>query len=265
MSPRRWSTPAVSWRRRMLILLPPSEGKSPPEAGKPLELGSLAFAERLTAKRSELLDVLTHLGELPREDAVRALGLSAGQAGEVDVDAALREARAAPAAEVYAGVLYDRLGLGSLPASARRRASDSVLVASALWGVVRLEDRIPYYRLSMKARLPGVGALARWWRGDLVAALPDEPGALIVDMRSAAYAAAWKPRRATVFAVRAFSETGGERKAVSHMAKAIRGEVARALLLAPVAPAEAEEVAAIVRDAGFAVELGDATLDVILR
>ena len=40
---------------------------------------------------------------------MKQLGISKGQAGEVDVDAALREAPAAPAAEVYTGVLYDRL------------------------------------------------------------------------------------------------------------------------------------------------------------
>ena len=45
-----------------------------------------------------------------------------------------------------------------------------------------------------------------------------EPGELVIDMRSAAYAAAWKPRRATLLAVRAFSESNGARKPVSHMA-----------------------------------------------
>ena len=62
--------------------------------------------------------------------------------------------------------------------------------------------------------------------------MPDEPGETIVDMRSGAYAAAWKPKRATLLSVRAFREEEGKRKAVSHMAKAVRGDVARALLLA---------------------------------
>ena len=61
----------------------------------------------------------------------------------------------------------------------------------------------------------------------------------MVDMRSGAYAAAWKPKRATLLAVRAFSEEGGRRKPVSHMAKAVRGEVARALLRSRKRPATA--------------------------
>lgn len=244
----------------MLVLLPPSEGKTHPEGGEPIELDSLAFAGELGERRAQLLDALERLGSVPVERAVEMLAISPGQAGEVEVDARLRQAPAAPAAEVYAGVLYDRLGLPNLPAQARRQ----VLIASALWGVVRPEDRIPYYRFSAKARLDGIGALAGYWRPALAAALPDQEGDLIVDMRSAAYAAAWKPKRATLLAVRAFSESGGKRKPVSHMAKAVRGEVARALLLAKKPAANPEAAAVIVESAGFTVELSPGNLDVIV-
>lgn len=248
----------------MLILLPPSEGKAMPSQGKPVDLDSLAFAEQLGPPRERLLDALQQLGDKPVGRAVKALGISAGQAAEVDLDAALRQAPAAPAAEVYAGVLYERLDLAGMPAAARRRAQRQVLIASALWGFVRLEDRIPYYRFSAKARLARIGPPAAWWRGPLAEAMPDEPGDLVIDMRSAAYAAAWKPKRATHLAVRAFSEQGGKRKAVSHMAKAVRGDVARALLLAKKAPADPEAAAATVAAAGFEVELTPTTLDVVV-
>jgi cytoplasmic iron level regulating protein YaaA (DUF328/UPF0246 family) len=221
----------------VLILLPPSEGKAGPEAGEPVDLGSLAFAAELGGRRAELLDRL---------------------------DQRLREAPAAPAAEVYTGVLYQRLDLPGLPAAARRRAAKRVLIASALWGFVRPADAIPHYRLPPSAKLDGVGPLAAWWRDSLRAALPDEPGETIVDMRSGAYVAAWKPKRARLLAVRAFRDEGGERKAVSHMVKAVRGEVARALLLAKAEPGTPEQVAAVARDAGFEVELSDSSLDVIV-
>ena len=101
-------------------------------------------------------------------------------------------APAGPAAAVYTGVLYDRLRLPELP----KRAQGRVLIASALWGVLRPADRIPYYRFSAKARLDGIGGLAAFWRPALAAALPDKDGTLVVDMRSGAYSAAWKPKRA---------------------------------------------------------------------
>jgi cytoplasmic iron level regulating protein YaaA (DUF328/UPF0246 family) len=244
----------------MLVLLPPSEGKTHPPEGDSADLSALAFAAELTERREALLDALAGLAGAPRERAVEMLGISAGQAGEVDVDIGLRSAPAAPAATVYSGVLYDHLGLGGLP----KRAQERVLIASALWGVVRPADRIPYYRLSAKARLEGIGPLAKWWRPALAEALPDREGELIVDMRSGAYAAAWKPKRAVLLAVRAFGEKGGVRKPISHMAKAIRGDVARALLEAKSTPADPESAAAIAESAGFRVELTPAALNVIV-
>lgn len=216
----------------MLVLLPPSEGKARPDAGAPVDLGSLAFGKELGERRQELIEA---------------------------VDPGLLEAPAAPAAEVYTGVLFHRLELSKLPARARRR----VLIASALWGFVRPDDRIPYYRFPMKERLDGIGPLPAFWRPALAEALPDEEGELIVDMRSGAYTTAWKPKRATLLPVRAFAEKDGERKAVSHMAKAVRGEVARALL-AKKAAGSPEEAAAIAEGAGFTVELNDGNLDAIV-
>jgi cytoplasmic iron level regulating protein YaaA (DUF328/UPF0246 family) len=244
----------------MLILLPPSEGKTAPPKGPPVDLEALAYADALTESRRKLLAALAGLAELPLERAVSMLAVSKGQAGEVAVDAGLSFAPAAPAAAIYTGVLYDHLGLPDLP----RRAQGRVLIASALWGVVRPGDRVPYYRLSAKAKLTGIGPLAAFWRPALAAALPDKPRDLVIDMRSGAYAAAWKPQRSTLLAVRAFSESGGKRKPVSHMAKAVRGEVARVLLEAKSAPKTPEAAASLATAAGFHVELTTNTLDVIV-
>jgi uncharacterized protein len=244
----------------MLILLPPSEGKTAPETGPPVDLKALAYAGELTESRRKLLGALVALAELPPGRAVSMLAVSKGQAGEVAVDAELGSAPAGPAAEVYTGVLYDHLRLPELP----KRAQGRVLIASALWGVLRPADRIPYYRFSAKARLDGIGGPAAFWRPALAAALPDKDGTLVVDMRSGAYAAAWKPKRATLVAVRAFSEVRGKRKPVSHMAKAVRGEVARTLLEVKKPPESPEAAAAIAESAGFTVELTPGYLDVIV-
>lgn len=175
-------------------------------------------------------------------------------------DPELREAPAARASEVYTGVLFGRLELPRLSVKARER----VLIASSLWGVVRPDDRIPYYKFPPKTRLKGFEAPNAYWRPALAEALPDDEGDLVVDMRSGAYVPAWKPKRATLLAVRAFTEVGGERKVVSHMAKSVRGDVARVLLTAKKAPRDPGSAATIVEAAGFTVELSDRHLDVIV-
>jgi cytoplasmic iron level regulating protein YaaA (DUF328/UPF0246 family) len=240
----------------VLILLPPSEGKARPAAGEPVDLGALSFP-RLSPQRERLLSALERLGA---RGALKAMGLPPGLAQEVEHNRALRSAPATPAFEVYTGVLYERLRLAELP-------HDGVLIASALWGMLRPGDRIPAYRLSMGARLPRLPALASLWRAPLAKALPD--GGLVVDMRSGAYAGAWRPRNAEVVAVRAFAEAAdGSRTPVSHMAKRVRGDVARALLLAPAPAATPEDVAATAAAAGMRVEMHPMapdgfTLDVI--
>jgi hypothetical protein len=170
------------------------------------------------------------------------------------VDPALRRAPAIPAAELYTGVLFASLRLEDLP-------WDQVLIASALWGVVRPGDRIPSYRLDMGAKPAGIGGLAAYWREPLRAALPDR--GLVLDMRSGSYAAAWRPRRARHLAVRGFTEApDGSRTVITHMAKRVRGEVARLVIQAGGAE-RPEEVAEIATAGGLRVELSDGLLDVI--
>jgi cytoplasmic iron level regulating protein YaaA (DUF328/UPF0246 family) len=245
----------------VLVLLPPSEGKTAPRRGAPLDLSSLAFADELGERRARVLASLAALSSGPVEPALAALGLSPGQAGELQRNAALPAAPAARASKVYTGVLYERLGLADVPAAARRR----VLIFSALWGVVRPDDRIPAYKLSMGARLADVGGLAALWRPALREALPDS--GLVVDLRSGTYASAWTPREAAVVSVRGFTEVDGRRKVISHMVKATRGEVARLVLGAPGRPKRPDDVAEIVAASGRRVELGEAkggwTLDVV--
>ncbi len=210
----------------MLVLLPPSEGKTAPRRGKPADLGALAFADALRPVREELLDAL---------------------------DPGLRAAPAAAAAKVYTGVLFQALGLPELPAPARRR----VLIFSGLWGVVRPGDRIPAYKLPVGTKLPGAGPLAARWRVPLRDALPDR--GLVVDMRSGPYATMWTPRRATVVGVRAFTPEG---KVISHMVKATRGRVARVLLSAPAPPRTPEQALELVRAEGMEATLTRGFIDV---
>ncbi|GGS20897.1 peroxide stress protein YaaA [Streptomyces griseoviridis] len=239
----------------MLVLLPPSEGKAPSGRGGPLEPESLSLPG-LAGARAAVLDELVELCAGDEEKAREVLGLSAGLRGEVGKNAGLRTAGARPAGEIYTGVLYDALGLASLDAGARRRAGRELLVFSGLWGAVRVTDRIPSYRCSMGVRLPGLGALAAHWRAPMAEVLPEAAGdGLVLDLRSAAYAAAWKPkgevagRTASVRVLHAPT-----RKVVSHFNKATKGRIVRSLLETGAAPGSPAELVEALRDLGYVVE-----------
>ncbi|MFJ4698377.1 peroxide stress protein YaaA [Streptomyces sp. NPDC088768] len=245
----------------MLVLLPPSEGKAAGGEGSPLALGGLSLPG-LTAARERVLDELVTLCAGDEEKAREVLGLSEGLRGEVAKNAALYEAGARPAGEIYTGVLYDALGLATLDAAARDRAARSLLVFSGLWGALGTADRIPSYRCAMGVKLPGLGVLGAYWRPFMAEVLPEAAGeGPVLDLRSAAYAAAWKPKGAlaertvTVRVLHARMAGGVEKRSVvSHFNKATKGRLVRDLLAHDVRAASPAELVAALRDLGHTVE-----------
>lgn len=212
----------------MLILLPPSEGKTPAVDGPAVEWENLSFPE-LNPARAKVLEALGTVSA--HEDALALLGVGASLRDDVERNTRLHSEPAAPAHQVYSGVLYDALGFKSMTAAQRRKATDSVLVISALWGAIAYGDRVPAYRLSMGTALPDVGRLATFWKAHLPGALAARAeGQLLVDCRSSTYAAAWTPPAERTVSVNVFSEANGKRTVVSHFAKHTRGELARHLV-----------------------------------
>lgn len=246
----------------MLILLPPSEGKTTPRRGRALDLDDLSFPG-LRDQRAEVLTALQALctSREPTE-AARVLRLGPTQTSLVTTDARLSTAPTARADRVYSGVLYEALDLASLDASARRRASSWLAVTSGLFGLLRPADRIPAYRLAADVALPGPGTVSTFWSRHLDPAVREAAGqGLVVDLRSSSYASFWRPTgdlvRRTV-TVRVLHESGGRRSVVSHFNKATKGRLVRALLLDGAATTSPARFADQLTRLGWKVEEGPA-------
>ena len=244
----------------MLVLLPPSEGKAAPESGAPLDLDALSLPG-LTPARERALAELVTLSTGDADTAAAALGLSPGLRGELARNAVLRTAPALPAGRLYTGVLYDALGLSTLATAAYARAEESLLVFSGLWGAVRISDRIPAYRCSGGVRLPKLGALGGYWREPMAQVMPGIATGLVLDLRSSAYAALWKPagevagRTATVRVLHERVVDGvTKRSVVSHFNKATKGRLVRDLLDAGAQPQSPAELADALRELKYTVE-----------
>lgn len=231
----------------MLILLPPSEGKTPARRGSAVDWPSLSFPE-LNPCRTKVLAALEAVSGHP--DALSLLGVGASLRDDVERNTRLHAEPAAPAHSIYSGVLYDALGYRSLTPAQRRKADESVLVVSALWGAIRFGDSVPAYRLSMGTALPDVGRLASFWKAQLDDTLGRAAeGHLVVDCRSSTYAAAWAAPPERTVTVNVFTEAAGVRKVVSHFAKHTRGELARHLLARRgKAPAAASDLLKVARE-----------------
>ncbi len=247
----------------MHILLPPSEGKTVPTSGRPLDLSTLTLPE-LTTTREQVLHSLIRLAQGPADTARAVLGISVRQVDELARDARLDSEPCAPARAVYSGVLYEALDLASLPTAARRRADRMLLIASGLFGMVSPADRIPAYRLSGDTDLPGVGSLGTAWRGPVAEALGETlRRGLIVDLRSSAYATLFVPdpsmtERTVTMRVLQEKRVGRrtERVVVSHHNKSTKGRLVRALLSDGTIPKSVTQLLDHCTNLGFTAELG---------
>lgn len=244
----------------MLILLPPSEGKTPPRRGRPVDLGTLSFPS-LQPHRAEVLAALVDLCTTREPlEAAAVLGLGRTQTDEVTADARLVQAPATRADRVYSGVLYEALELSSLDGPARRRATSWLAVTSGLFGLLRPADRIPAYRLSGDVSLPGIGPVSTYWSRHLDYSVRQAAGrGLVVDLRSSTYASFWRPDPelvGRVVTVRVLHDLNGTRKVVSHFNKATKGRLVRDLLRDGATPRTPARFADHLGGLGWKVEIG---------
>jgi cytoplasmic iron level regulating protein YaaA (DUF328/UPF0246 family) len=190
----------------MLILLPPSEGKNQPTTKANINLAKLAFADHL-------VDVRTRL-----------------------VTKSLATAPSAKAIDVYSGVLYQALDWGSLSPTAKARGDKSLLIVSAIFGVLRPSDVIPNYKAKIKSGD---------WKAVLKPVLDGLDADLIVDCRSSTYAGVWQSPPDRTVAVRVFKKEKGKISVITHLSKKYRGELTRVLLKAGKVPKTPEDLLAI--------------------
>lgn len=264
MRPPKWSTPELkpSGRKRLalalvLVLLPPSETKAYGGDEPPLDLAGLSFPELTTTRRALLRD-LVRLAKKETEALRLALGVSEKQRDEVLKNRALLTAPTMPALSLYTGIVYDNLSYSTLSAAARRRADESLVVASALFGLLRPRDQVPSYRLSGGSVLPGLGGLAPRWRPVLEPLLRKD---FVVDLRSGAYSNLARVPGACE--VRVLRDEGGRRTVVSHDNKWTKGKLARALCETDASSVAA--VAEIGRTVCDAVEVEGHRVDLLLH
>ena len=237
----------------MILLLPPSETKRDGgDTTRILDLSALSFPE-LSQCRRQTLAALARISRSVKS-ANAALKLGPQQGFEIERNRSIRSSPVMPAIDRYTGVLFDALGADSLADEARRFAGQSVVVHSALFGLLAANDLIPAYRLSHDSRLPGL-SLRTHWRDATARALASRED-FVIDLRSEAYVALGpRPERSSY--IRVVTETtDGARLAASHVNKKAKGEFTRAILSAGIVHSSANSLIEWARAHGIRLEPG---------
>lgn len=235
----------------MIIVLPPSETKAPNGDGPALDFSSLSFPN-LTEVRTE---IATDLAALAPEEALNVLKISDKLIDQAVENTQVFSSPTMPAIFRYTGVLYDALQAETLS----NEAKNKIAIGSALFGVVKANDMIPFYRLSGGSKLPHKGqdpkeapTLKSRYGKEVTKALENE-NTLVVDLRSGAYQQLGKVKDAITVRVESV-QPDGSRKVVSHFNKHYKGVLARELASADVEPTSKQELIDLARELGFTIE-----------
>ena len=219
------------------ILLPPAEGKKP--GGNPFapdmfdyrSSNTFNYFNELNSERRKLIDAVQEFADEADEEAhQQVFGVQGAHLEEaIAFNKALYQAPLMSALDRYSpGVMYEAMDFAGLPTGAQRRLLENGIIFSGLFGLLRPDDLIPNYRLRIDASLPEVGKVSKYWRPHLSPLLNRTlEGRFVWDLLPQAHRDAWEDDHsyATCVQVKFFIEKDGERKAVTHNVKPLRGQL----------------------------------------
>lgn len=190
----------------VIILIPPSEGKTLSGTGKPLT--KLDDNVKLIYDR-----LISYRGDLSQLYGVEGKALEAARLA----NAQLLKAPTLSAIERYSGVVYDGIDYPTLSPNAQRFFDAHVRIISALFGLVSPQDPIPDYKLKIE-KLDA----APHWKGIITNKLK---GCFVIDLLPQAHrkAVSWERGVSVDFII----VKNGRSVPAGHQGKIIKGKFIR--------------------------------------
>ncbi|MEM6287933.1 MAG: peroxide stress protein YaaA [Bacteroidota bacterium] len=222
---------------RFSILLPSAEGKQP--GGNPLapdmfdyrSSNTFNYFSDLNPERRALIDALqAQINEADDAALEKLFGVKGDTLAEaVEANQTVYRSPLMAAVDRYSpGVMYASMDFAALPTGSQRRLLENGVIFSGLFGLLRPDDLIPNYRLKMDASVEGVGKAAAYWKEPLSNTLNALlKGQAVWNLLPGAHEAAWDDAETygRMIRVKFYKEADGERKAVSHGVKELRGSL----------------------------------------
>jgi cytoplasmic iron level regulating protein YaaA (DUF328/UPF0246 family) len=213
------------------VLVPPSQGKA---SGGLRQISTGAFDAALGVPRHQVVEALRSFVATATTRQLEVALSARGSLLERALAATNEMLGGSPptlaAWRRYQGVVWNHLAPESLTPAQRRH----ILVPSGLYGLLASDDRIADYRLKMNARIAPLAPLARFWRPHVTEAVIERTRhATIVNFLPQEHAAS--VNMALLASHRSVIDVhfvaADESRAVGHDAKAVKGELARAVLV----------------------------------
>lgn len=221
------------------ILLAPAEGKL--AGGNPLAPGmfdrrasdTFNYFSSLNRDRRTLIRALHDAIDDPDTDLEALFGVKGEHLEQaLEANRTVMESPLMAAMERYGpGVMYKAIDFASLPTGSQRRLLENGIIISGLYGLLRPDDLIHNYKLKIDAALPGVGKVSQYWKPIISPVLNDTvAGKFVWNLLPGAHREAWDDEHTYegMVQVKFFNEDeDGQRKAVTHNVKPLRGALVR--------------------------------------
>jgi hypothetical protein len=220
---------------RFSILLPSAEGKQ--SGGNPLApdmfdyraSNTFNYFSDLNPERRAVIDALQ--AEIRASDETALEGLfgvkRAALQAAVDANLSVYQSPLLAAVDRYSpGVMYRAADFSSLPTGSQRRLLENGIILSGLFGLLRPDDLVPDYKLSMNARVEGIGKVSAYWKPVLTEHLNTLlAGQAVWNLLPASHDDAWEDQGTSgrMIRVKFLREVDGERKPLTHGIKELRG------------------------------------------
>ncbi|MBN8588289.1 MAG: YaaA family protein [Rhodothermia bacterium] len=216
------------------LLIPPAEGKAsggtlPNGLPHPFDGGFSMLHQPRQVLYNQLCANLKRASGLDKLFGVKGKALLDAVLANEEV----QTGRLLPVLDRYApGVMYRALDFAQVLPNVQLVLLENTIVFSGLFGLLRLDDLIPLYKLKMEAVLWEFGRVSAYWKPILSPILNREVAHKTVwDLLPTAHQAAWEDGGTYRYRVQCafMEEKNGNRKPVSHGVKPLRGELIRYL------------------------------------
>jgi cytoplasmic iron level regulating protein YaaA (DUF328/UPF0246 family) len=195
------------------ILFSPSEGKTIKQEFSPINKDSFIFPELYEKREVILKEYDKYIHSLNDEELNQFFGIKNGCEYVVNIFKELT----CKAIERYDGVAYDYLEYSLLDETSQKYIDENTLIFSNLFGVIKANDKLPFYRMKQGKNLPNI-EIDRYYKKEFSLALDEYlADEVVLDLRAGHYYKFYKPKN---YITMKFIKNG---KVVSHWAKAYRG------------------------------------------
>ena len=200
----------------MLILTPPSEGKSVRNTV------NKTFNETDFVFKGQVKNILNILNELNEKEIMSIYGTTLDKAKiSHDINLNIFTNKCSMAIERYTGVVFKNLDWDSLNSIAQTYIKQNMRIFSGFFGIVKPDTLIPNYKLKMD-----VLSLANYWKTDISNHVKNEE--LILDLLPAAHRKALKVE-GNIVKINFMINKNGKLIQSAHAGKVVKGKFIRFL------------------------------------